>query len=261
MFGLDLADVKTFFDEVPKVPKSAYQDLKGVELDDLDSEAGSDSPFPSYGNPFGNFLSGATSSSATSAGKNFRQSSPPPTSLVPMFSQPGGFPNFFDLLRDKKVCLENAYMGESASSVRGTIRVQNVGFHKRVSLLYTTNEWLTQSEMDAHYMQGSCDGFSDKFTFDLRLASSMAVGQRLQFCLRYEVNGEKFWDNNLSRNYVFQCLGGPRGNEAQQQQQQQQQPSQARAVPQHNRVSGGFGGTMVSHSPSVMSEDPWLRYL
>ena len=38
VFGLDLADVKTFLDEIPKVPKSAFQDLKDAELSDLESD-------------------------------------------------------------------------------------------------------------------------------------------------------------------------------------------------------------------------------
>ncbi len=183
----------------------------------------------------------------------------PSATLVPMFSQPGGFPNFFDLIRDKRVCLENAYMSDPGS-VKGTVRVQNVGFHKRVSLLYTTNEWLTQSEVDAEYMQGSCDGFSDKFTFHLRPQSGLSVGQRLQFCLRYEVNGEKFWDNNGSRNYVFQCLGG-RGGSPTKSPSSSPSPAPSPALPRPVPVQSHHHGYGMSHSPSAMSEDPWLRYL
>ena len=41
VFGLDLADVKTFLDEIPKVPKSAFDDLKNAELDDMESDLSS----------------------------------------------------------------------------------------------------------------------------------------------------------------------------------------------------------------------------
>ena len=39
VLGLDLDEVKTFLDEIPKVPKSAYNDLKDAELSDLESSA------------------------------------------------------------------------------------------------------------------------------------------------------------------------------------------------------------------------------
>ena len=41
VFGLDLADVKTFLDEVPRVPRSAFRDLKDAELSDIESDSGS----------------------------------------------------------------------------------------------------------------------------------------------------------------------------------------------------------------------------
>ena len=39
VLGLDLDEVKTFLDEIPKVPKSAYNDLKDAELSDYESSA------------------------------------------------------------------------------------------------------------------------------------------------------------------------------------------------------------------------------
>ncbi len=41
VFGLEIADIKTFLDEVPNIPKSAFQDLKDAELSDMESDAGS----------------------------------------------------------------------------------------------------------------------------------------------------------------------------------------------------------------------------
>jgi len=46
VFGLDLADVKTFLDEVPRVPKSAFRDLKDAELSDIESDSGSEFQYP-----------------------------------------------------------------------------------------------------------------------------------------------------------------------------------------------------------------------
>jgi len=239
-----LADVKTFLDEVPRVPKSAYKDLKDAELSDLDSETSSESPFPSFSSRL-NLLSSGRSSPMARANT---VANAPSSTLVPMFNQPGGFANFFDLLRERKVCLENAFMSD-CKSVRGTIRVQNVGFHKSVSLMYTTNEWARQTELEAEYLQGSCDGYSDKFTFFLSVAQP-SVGQRLQFCIRYTVNDQKYWDNNEGRNYVFQCTGMTAGTSG------SRPSSSAAPIPQARSSSHS-----IAHSPSAMSEEPWLRYL
>ena len=104
VFGLDLADVKTFLDEVPKVPKSAFQDLKDAELSDLDSDSGSDRAFPVQP-PSGPPIS------HQHGGHNSRKTGPysaVPT-FSPLFSQPSGNSDFFNKLRDRKVILENAF--------------------------------------------------------------------------------------------------------------------------------------------------------
>jgi protein phosphatase 1 regulatory subunit 3A/B/C/D/E len=248
-----LADVKTFLDEVPRVPKSAYKDLKDAEISDLDSETSSESQFPSCTSRL-NVLSAPVLPTPPMA----VQSS---MSLVPMFNQPGGFANFFDLLRERKVCLENAFMNDSRS-IRGTIRVQNIGFHKKVTMVYTTNEWSQKTEMEADYLQGSCDGFSDKFTFFLALPP-LSVGRRLQFCIRYTVNDQEFWDSNDGKNYVFQCLGVSSGASSGSANQSMGAASSMAAAPR--AIPQSRGGHMpaygISHSPSAMSEEPWLRYL
>ena len=118
-----------------------------------------------------------------------------------MFNQPGSFGNFFDLIRSRKVCLENAYMADR-STVRGTIRVQNLCMNKKVSVRYTTNEWIRSADLEAEYVPssgGGNDGFSDQFSFKLSTAP-LAVGQKIQFCLRYEPldhGSTEFWDSAL----------------------------------------------------------------
>jgi protein phosphatase 1 regulatory subunit 3A/B/C/D/E len=89
VLGLDLADVRTFLDEVPKVPSCAYWDLHDAD---------------------------------TSISVQEQQQPPPEKSLFPMFQQPSGCPEFLDRLRAQKVCLENAYLGD-AMSVNGTVQV------------------------------------------------------------------------------------------------------------------------------------------
>ena len=263
VFGLDLADVKMFQDEVPKVPKSAYDDLEGIDADFFNKPSAS---------------AGATKSSrAPSLAATLSSSS---SSLVPMFNQPGSFGNFYDLIRSKKVCLENAYMADR-STVRGTVRVQNLCMNKKVSVRYTTNNWMRTADLEAEYVPttssggGGGDGFSDQFSFKLSTAP-LAVGQKIQFCLRYEPldHGGDFWDNNDGKNYVFQCLSISKQpvslSSSPSQPIHVRRPSysisnSSNTTYSSNSSSGGGGGYGggggMSHSPSVFSEDPWLRYL
>ncbi|CAG2060968.1 unnamed protein product [Timema podura] len=188
VLGLDLADVRTFLDEIPKVPKSAYQDLEDVDL-----SLGSDqSP-----NVVSKYVSKVTPLS--SAVK-------PEKCLVPLFQQPGGQTDFLDRVRDRKVCLENAVVVDSTTfSISGTIRVRNLDFHKSVHVRYSLDGWKTFSDLQATYVPNSCDGFSDKFTFQM-YAHTLGLGGRLEFALRFQCRGIQYWDNNLGANYVFQCL-------------------------------------------------------
>ena len=276
VFGLDLANIKTFQDEIPKVPKCAYDDLEGIDADFLNKvkSGGPSSTKSSKAAGAGNSNSLATTLSSSSS------------SLVPMFNQPGSFGNFYDLIRSKKVCLENAYMADR-STVRGTVRVQNLCMNKKVSVRYTTNNWMRTADLEAEYVAASSssggDGFSDQFSFKLSTAP-LAVGQKIQFCLRYEPldRGGEFWDNNDGKNYVFQCLSISKQPVSQSVatseyssapiHMQHRRPSYSNSNSNNgNRSSGGGyggngghgygGGSTMSHSPSVFSEDPWLRYL
>ncbi|KOC64491.1 Glycogen-binding subunit 76A [Habropoda laboriosa] len=169
VLGLDLADVRTFLDEIPKIPNSAY----------VDSRRGS--------------------ASVMAPRKLDR-------TLVPLFQQPGGQPNFLDLVRERRVCLENVLVQDPISlCIQGTVRVINLDFHKSVHIRYTQNSWRNFSDLQATYVLNSCDGFSDKFSFVL-YCHTLPVGQRLEFAVRFQCKGEQYWDNNAGANYCFQCL-------------------------------------------------------
>lgn len=251
------------------MPRSAYRDLKDAQLNDRESDSGSS------GTGQLSFYGGQGQVSVIRSSVSGTAST---TSLVPLFRQPGCFPNFFDLLRDRKVCLEDAFMVDSYS-LKGTIRVQNIGFHKRVALRYTINDWASHTDMEAQYMQGSCDGFSDKFTFHL-MTGPLKVGQRVQFCIKYTVCGTDFWDNNVGKNYVFQCFNvssdssatiattTPSASSSMSSSSSSspsfeygtQWPKETVPVPINSQQQHTFSG-FYSHSPSAISEEPWLRYL
>lgn len=179
VLGLDLADVHTFLDEVPRIPKSAFKDLKDIDW----APAGS--------------------------AKEQRQDQ---RTLIPLFLQPGSQPAFPDRLARTKVCLENAYVTNTLGLfIRGTIRVVNIDFSKHVAVRYSCDRWRSFTEIQATYVDTPHDGFSDRFGFTIPVFS-MDVGSRLEFALKYLVLGEESWDNNSGANYTFQCVpeGPPR---------------------------------------------------
>lgn len=181
--GLDLADVRTFLDEIPKIPISAYEDLTDIDLNDSSNDV-------SYTNKPNQYNMGVKSDKL----------------LVPLFQQPGGLINFLDNVRDDLVCLENAMVDDPLLfSIKGTVRVRNLDFHKSVHIRYTMDSWRTYVDVQAIYVENSCDGFSDRFNFII-YAHTISVGQRLEFAVRFQCKGCQYWDNNKGVNYCFQCL-------------------------------------------------------
>ena len=92
VLGLDLADVRTFLDEVPKVPMQAYEDL----IYDVTS---------------------MSTHIQTTVGQSLDKV------LVPLFQQPGALPAFLERVKDKQVCLENAAVTDPISF---TITIKNI---------------------------------------------------------------------------------------------------------------------------------------
>lgn len=183
VLGLDLADVRTFLDEIPKIPNSAYEDLKDADINDSPT----DSLIDSNAIPVINIARSEKM-------------------LMPLFQQPGGLPNFLDRVRDQQVCLENAVVSDpTILAISGTVRVRNLDFNKSVHIRYTLDLWKTYADLQATYVQNSCDGFSDKFSFVL-YANNLPIGQRLELAVRFHCKGCQYWDNNNGVNYCFQCL-------------------------------------------------------
>lgn len=194
--GLDLADVRTFLDEIPKIPNSAYSDLI---YDDIFRPQDSNSDNTSGDDWCDRQNDGRRRSTSTIPRKIDRM-------LVPLFQQPGGMPNFLDIVRERRVCLENVVVQDPVTlAIQGTVRVINLDFHKSVHVRYTLNAWRNFSDLQAIYVPNSCDGFSDKFSFIL-YCHTLLVGQRLEFAVRFQCKGTQHWDNNAGANYCFQCL-------------------------------------------------------
>jgi hypothetical protein len=181
VLGLDLADVRTFLDEIPKIPNSAYNDLRDVDIKNSASESTLNTPLKLNDVKIDKML-------------------------VPLFQQPGGQPDFLAKIRDNQVCLDSALVEDPLLlTISGIIRVKNLDFHKTVHIRYTLDSWHTFADVQSTYVENSCDGFSDKFSF-LIFANSLSVGQKLEFAIRFQCKGYQYWDNNNGKNYCFQCL-------------------------------------------------------
>ena len=244
LFGLDLADVKTFMDELPKVPKSAFSDLKDAEISmssDTDNESGSDRGI-------------AMSVKRTSPARSKHAQDKSLARLQPLFAQPSGTPAMLNNLRDQKVCLESAYVNHDLKVINGTVRVVNIDYHKEVTLRFTKNDWKTFTDLKCDYFEGTSDDVADKFKFTIPVDDVIGkVGGRVQFCIRFLCLGNEYWDSHNKGNYVFQYFAG-----------YQARPAPTPAIPTSNGESSRRGAhtfSQVSNSPTTFSDDPWLRYM
>ena len=177
--GLDLTLIRTFLDEIPIVPQSAFDHLNDPK-------------------------SSSSSSSDDDLFLRRREVSSSARSLIASFTQPASVPSFLELVKKQHICLETATMFEEMT-IRGVVRVVNVDFSKSVVVRFTTDEWKSHTDVGACYVANSCDGLTDRFTFNL-LANMLQPGQRLIFALSYRVGGKEFWDSCCGTNYVFQCV-------------------------------------------------------
>ncbi|KAK6632693.1 hypothetical protein RUM43_013463 [Polyplax serrata] len=168
--GLELTDIRTFLDEIPKIPHSAYDDLH-FEI----------------------------------PGAGEFELNPKPT-LMPQFQQPGHQLGFIERVYQNKICLETALVPEIGTPVVvGCVRVGNVSYRKSVYVRYTLNNWETFSDLQATYVPHSCDGVTGKFSFVL-YGHTLNVGGKLEFALRLDYCEGQYWDNNGGINYIFNCL-------------------------------------------------------
>lgn len=166
--GLDLADVRMFLDEIPKIPNSAFDDLH-YELPPHVPE-------------------------------------PVERTLIALFQQPGTQMDFIQRVRQNNVSLESALLTEVALlAISGIVRVRNLSFHKFVHVRYSKDNWASFSDLQATFVPNSSDGFCDNFSFTL-YGHTLNIGERLEFAIRYDCSAGQFWDNNGGTNYAFQCM-------------------------------------------------------
>ncbi|KAJ5486689.1 hypothetical protein N7530_000989 [Penicillium desertorum] len=116
------------------------------------------------------------------------------------------WPNDPSSRANRPVRLERLFLSADKSTLIGTVAVANLAFHKNVTARFTLDYWRTTSEVSAAYChdvrrQQVADGF-DRFSFDLKLNDQANLETKTMFmCIRYNVDGQEYWDNNDSVNY------------------------------------------------------------
>ncbi|KAI0428065.1 putative phosphatase regulatory subunit-domain-containing protein [Xylaria sp. FL1042] len=104
------------------------------------------------------------------------------------------------------VRLERVWMSPDQKSLFGFVSVANLAFQKSVVCRFTFDYWKTTSEVGAEYHHEIRPGESeighDRFQFSIKLSDIADLeAKTLFFCIRYNVNGLEYWDNNNNVNF------------------------------------------------------------
>ncbi|KAJ5388074.1 hypothetical protein N7509_010615 [Penicillium cosmopolitanum] len=109
------------------------------------------------------------------------------------------------------VRLERLFLSADKTTLIGSVAVANLDFHKNVAARFTFDSWRTVSEVsatychDVHHTYGN-DGY-DRFTFDIKLDDQAKLESKtMHVCMRYNVAGQEYWDNNCGMNYRVDFL-------------------------------------------------------
>jgi hypothetical protein len=104
--------------------------------------------------------------------------------------------------RSKPVMVERIFLSADRDTLIGVIAVQNISFHKLVVARFTLDYWKTTSEVIAEYNNNPHPDGRDRFNFHIKLTDQANVDNKtLLLCVRYNVGGQEFWDNNSDSNY------------------------------------------------------------
>lgn len=116
------------------------------------------------------------------------------------------FPHDSPLRREQPVRLEKVWLSPDQKSMLGSVAVSNLSFQKSVVCRFTMDYWKTTSEVVAefsHEIRPRVTRVSqDRFTFSIKLSDTINLELKtLYFCIRFNVNGQEYWDSNNSANF------------------------------------------------------------
>ena len=117
--------------------------------------------------------------------------------------------------------VEKIYLSADTRTLYGNVAVRNLAFHKVVIARFTLDYWKTTSEVVAEFnndvrKRQANDG-CDRFTFEIKLEAHANLEKKTMFfCVRYQVAGREFWDNNDSLNYQVDFMKTSKAQKAKQ---------------------------------------------
>lgn len=105
----------------------------------------------------------------------------------------------------RPIRVQRIFLSADKTTLVGVCAVQNIAFGKLVVARFTLDYWKTTSEVVAEYNNDirspPTDG-CDRFNFHIKLSDQANIDNKtLLLCVRYNVNGQEFWDNNDNTNY------------------------------------------------------------
>ncbi len=235
--GLDLVSVKLIHntDVAPCIPRNVIENLRECSKMSIrhDSEARKQQ-FSYYQNSFDNdedfydaddCTSYSPATKTSNKNNDLFQISNKTFKWQKLFEQPGISPEFYQILNEKKLSLENVYL--KSNYLTGIVRVCNISYQKQVTLRYTVDNWATSVDVNTTYIENSSDGHTDRFSFTInlnldRMSSSnapTATGVNIdncafnkmltfEFAVFYETMEQNvnYWDNNNGSNYKIDLL-------------------------------------------------------
>ena len=108
--------------------------------------------------------------------------------------------------KDMPIRVDKVFLSADNKHLIGSVAVANLSFHKLVVARFTLDYWKTTSEVVAEYVNDvrrkGCEDGLDRFEFSIKLEDQANLEEKtLFFCVRYNVNGQEFWDSNNNINY------------------------------------------------------------
>ncbi|KAK8048155.1 hypothetical protein PG994_009885 [Apiospora phragmitis] len=116
------------------------------------------------------------------------------------------FPAETPLRKAMPIRVERIWMSPDQKSLLGSLAVANLAFQKSVVCRFTFDYWKTVSEVGAEYgheiRPRDTEAGHDRFQFTIKLSDFANLeAKTLYFCVRYNVNGREYWDNNNDLNF------------------------------------------------------------
>jgi len=169
--------------------------------------------------------------------------------LVVNFTQPAAsYLSFREKLMTHCVSLENVVVRDNFKLV-GTVKVKNIACNKTVSIRCTFDSWSSSRDVAAKPVSSeqSTFGLFVTFTFEVIVPSTVSMTHgAIQFAVCYMADGQEFWDNNNSENYVI---------DVQSELSHQQQSSYVGGMNTHTPMGSRGRGVPVTRE-SVYSFEP-----